>query len=97
MNATIVSSLAILSPETCESIVGIGEFTPPRGPKRFYLNLRHVNRTFRGDCSTKLWIDDRGVLIHEVGKGTTSYPFRDDRDAVLKLAEANGITVEKRS
>lgn len=91
------ATLEVLNPARCESIIAVAAFQPTSGPARHYLNLRHSDRGFRGDANTKLWVDDRGALIYQPGKGTCSYPFREDRDAVLELAKASGIEVEKRS
>ncbi len=63
---------------------------------RTYINLRHSDRTFRGDQNLKLWMDNRGVLIHEEGKGIISPPARKDRDAILEHAKKVGIRIEKR-
>ena len=63
---------------------------------RVYINLRHYHRTFRGDVTMKFWLDDRGVLIFEKGKGTVSPPCREDRDAILDWAKRSNFPMESR-
>lgn len=91
------ATLEVLNPARCDAIATIAAVRTPTGAEKHHLNLRNIDQRFRGDINTMLWVDSQGVLFHQPGKGTCSESFRTDRDAVLELAKASGIEVEKRS
>ena len=68
-------------------------FHDPSG--RTYINV-HTNDSFRGDRSLKLFVDIKGTLVHEYGRGTVSPPAKADRDAILAHAKKIGVRVEDR-
>lgn len=95
MNATVKQT----SLETAQSIQNLlpdAICSVNRWNDRVYLNLRHSDRKFRGDVTLKFWLDDRGVLIYEKGKGTVSFPCREDRDAILEWVERSQFPMETR-
>jgi hypothetical protein len=95
----MTDNLAQTALETAESIQQLlpdAIYKVATWSDRVYLNLRHTNRTFRGDQTLKFWLDDRGVLIYEKGKGTVSPPCREDRDAILSWVEKTAFPMESR-
>lgn len=81
--------------KSCKSVKSINEWVDRDGCVRFYLNLWDFSPKFRGDQTCKLFVDARGILNYVAGKGTKSPLFRENVQAVLDHAEANGIEVRK--
>ena len=74
-----------------KSIASWGE-----GPeRRFYLNLWDESRTFRGDQTARWYVDSRGRLNYEPGKGTRSPLFRESVSSLEKFLAANGVEIHK--
>lgn len=63
---------------------------------RLYVNLWDQNRTFRGDQSTKFFVDARGVVNYERGKGTWSPGFADSVEIVLAFLAEKDLPMVKR-
>lgn len=63
---------------------------------RFYLNLEGTSDRFAGDRSLKLWLDPKGNLILEAGKGTRSGDCRESLEAVLAFAAENEVPIIKK-
>lgn len=88
---TTEAKIAMLKSECPDAVYSIS----PWG-KRHYLNFRHAQKGARGDQTRKVYFDDRGVVVYEKGKGTSSPESRQDLYSVLDFIEAKGWRIETR-
>jgi len=63
---------------------------------RHYVTLMHIDRTYRGDRTVNIYIDEHAAeLIMELGKGYMSTAAGKDFSAVLDLARTLGEVTRK--
>ena len=76
--------------KTCKAVKSVNPWKD-----RFYLELWDASGTFRGDQTAKWFVDGRGVLNYESGKGTRSEDFRSSVEILNAFLVENGIEVRK--
>jgi hypothetical protein len=87
---------AVAVVKSAAGVRSVSHWTGTTGPGRWYADLK-TEGSFRGDSTSKLFIDSQGRVVEKVGAGKRSGAFRDAVDAVKSACEAAGVEYLKQS